>query len=447
MAAQIKKIGRYSIIKRLGKGGMGIVYKALAPTIEKVVAIKVLAPSEVLEITVGHERLEELFLAEAKTLARLNHSNLAAVWDYDHDQRERPFFVMEYYCNNLGEMIGEEFRVETPSRLIHPEKAIHYGLQILDGLEYLHDNMIVHRDIKPYNILVTDTDCAKICDFGMALVDNLPFSGPENMQIGSPCYTPPEQKRCPDEVDGRADCYSTAVLLYRMLTGTLPGMQSFPLSMINPLYDSNWDEFFRIGLSWDPGLRFQNSTEMKNALAELSLHAQAAEKETGKTSTDSREQKSIRHTPENQCGKRAFEHFDINRLGRPNNYITNRFQDLKDVVYDEATGLTWQKEGSPFPQSWNRAVEYIEQLNNTSCSGINEWRLPTVSELLTLLDEGKAGTDSFFFDQDRKWLWSSDSHGKNERWFVNLDMGYAASQDMDCLNHIRAVSSKQPVTR
>ena len=77
------------------------------------------------------------------------------------------------------------------------------------------------------------------------------------MQIGSPCYTPPEQKKKPHNVDGRADCYSTAVLLYRMLTGTLPGMQSFPLSMINPLYDSSWDDFFQISLNWDPAARFK----------------------------------------------------------------------------------------------------------------------------------------------------------------------------------------------
>lgn len=441
MAGSVKKIGRYSIIKRLGKGGMGIVYKALAPTIEKVVAIKVLDPSEVLEITVGREKLEELFLAEAKTLARLNHSNLAAVWDYDHDQQDRPFFVMEYYCNNLGEMIGEEFTVETPSRMIPPEKVIHYGMHILEGLEYLHDNMIVHRDIKPFNILVTDTDCAKICDFGMALVDNLPFSGPENMQIGSPCYTPPEQKRSPDEVDGRADCYSAAVLLYRMLTGTLPGMQSFPLSMINPLYDDKWDQFFRVGLSWDPDLRFQDAAVMKNALTELSLHTQAADRKPPQKHMPEG-QITIRHKPENQCGKRALERFELNRLGRPNAYVRNRYKKLNDVVCDEATGLTWQREGSPFPQSWNKAVEYIELLNNSRHCGIGSWRLPTVNELLSLLDEEKSGTDAAFFDQDRKWVWSCDMHGKTERWFVNLDMGYAASQDMDCLNHIRAVSSE-----
>ena len=109
MAKKTITIGKYTIIKRLGKGGMGIVYKALAPIIDKIVAIKLLDPSEVLEITIGQEQLEDIFLTEARTLARLNHHNIAAVWDFDHDKKGRPFFVMEYYCNNLGEMIGGAF--------------------------------------------------------------------------------------------------------------------------------------------------------------------------------------------------------------------------------------------------------------------------------------------------------------------------------------------------
>ena len=231
-------------------------YKALSPTIDKIVALKVLKPSEALEITLGYEQLEAIFLSEARTLASLSHHNLTTVWDYDTDEQGHSFFVMEYFCNNLGIMIGESFHLEEPSRQIRPEKVIHYGKQILEALQYLHHNRVIHRDIKPHNILITDNDRVKVCDFGMALVDGLSFSGPANMQIGSPYYSPPEQKKNPHQVDGRADYYSTAVLLYRMLTGTLPGMQSFPLSMVNPAYSKNWDDFFRKGLSWDPDHRF-----------------------------------------------------------------------------------------------------------------------------------------------------------------------------------------------
>ena len=247
------------IIRRLGKGGMGSVYKGIVPVIDKVVAIKLLDPSELLEAILGIERLKEIFTFEARTMAAFNQPFLVTAHDFDHDEQGRPFFVMDYICNNLGEMIGETFHIEEESRVIWAAKVLHYGRQILQALDFLHYNDIIHRDIKPQNILVTDADTIKICDFGMALVGGVAFSGPDSMQIGSPCYTPPEQRKNPKGVDGRADLYSAAVLLYRMLTGKLPGMQSFSLSLVNPIYDQSWDEFFAKALRWQPDERFQNA--------------------------------------------------------------------------------------------------------------------------------------------------------------------------------------------
>ncbi|NLX19814.1 MAG: serine/threonine protein kinase, partial [Desulfobulbus sp.] len=262
----MKKVGRYEVVRRLGKGGMGSVYKAIVPVIDKVVAIKVLEPNELLEDILGADQLHSIFTFEARTMATFSQPFLVTVHDFDHDDRGRPFFVMDYICNNLGDMIGESFLLEEDSRIIQASKVLHYGRQILAGLDFLHYNNIIHRDIKPQNILVTDEDTVKICDFGMALVDGTSFSGPTNMQIGSPYYTPPEQRKNPNTVDGRADLYSAAVLLYRMLTGKLPGMQSLSLSVINPQYDRSWDEFFLKALRWHPEERFQSADEMLVAL-------------------------------------------------------------------------------------------------------------------------------------------------------------------------------------
>jgi len=434
-----KKVGKYILLKRLGKGGMGTVYKALSPQIDKIVALKLLQPSEPLEIVLGYEQLEAVFLTEARTLATLNHKNVTTVWDFDVDERGRSFFVMEYYCNNLGSMIGEDFQLETPSRQIRPDKVIHYGCQILNALAYLHHNRIVHRDIKPQNILVTDNDQVKVCDFGMALVDGMSFTGPVNMQIGSPCYTPPEQKKSAHLVDGRADYYSTAVLLYRMLTGTLPGMQSFPLSMINPAYTNDWDEFFRRGLNWNPDDRFQNSEEMREALQQLPVDGSGAVARDGAATPVM--PSPPRSTPDNQCGKRALMTFNLTALKRPHAYIVNDFEIQAEAVVDRATGLTWQKTGSPYQLNWQDAHEYIATLNREHSAGMNSWRLPTIEELATLLDQYSDENETPF-DPDRKWLWSCDLHGKTERWFINLDMGYVSSQDMDCPNFVKAVSSE-----
>ena len=433
-----KEVGKYLILKQLGRGGMGTVYKALSPQINKVVAIKLLYPSEVMEITLGYEKLEEIFLAEAQTLASLNHPYLTTVWDYDRDEHDRAFFVMEYYCNNLGEMIGESFEIEKPSRQIIPEKVIHYGVQILDALAFLHHNRVVHRDIKPYNILITDNDQIKVCDFGMALVDGVSFSGPVNMQIGSPCYSPPEQKKDPSTVDARADCYSTAVLLYRMLTGSLPGMQSFPLSMINPVYTEDWDHFFQMGLSWDPDQRFQSADEMRGALDKLPLQSVNNEIETAVQVPLTH---ALRSNPENRCGARALKAFGLNDLRQPKTYIVNDFEDNNEIVYDRTTDLRWQKEGSPYALNWHEAHDYISFLNTNRYGGLCTWRLPTVDELMSLLHP--ASTErSRHDDSHRKWLWSSDMHGKSESWYINLDMGYVANQDRDCPNFVKAVSSQ-----
>lgn len=248
----MEKIGRYHILRKLGRGGMGSVYKAVVPVINKVVAIKVLDPFETLVALLGNERLREIFTFEAVTMAGLHHPGVVDVWDFGEDEQGRPYFVMEFFCNNLGNMTGESFQMEKACRRINPDKVLSYGRQILDGLACLHHNQIIHRDIKPFNILITDEDRAKICDFGMALSKGFSFSEPKKMQIGSPYYAAPEQTSYPDRVDGRADLYSAGVLLYRMLTGELPSMRSFSLSRVNPLYDNAWDDFFSRSLSLHP---------------------------------------------------------------------------------------------------------------------------------------------------------------------------------------------------
>ena len=434
-------IGRYQILRKLGRGGMGFVYKALVPVIDKVVAVKVLQPFEAMEALLGYERLKEIFTFEAVTMAGLHHPALVDVWDYDEDSRGRPFYVMEYFCNNLGRMIGEDFQLLKKSRPVRADKVLAYGQQLLQGLAYLHDNDIVHRDIKPFNILITDDDRVRICDFGMALVRNVSFSPSGSMQIGSPFYAAPEQNRDPDKVDGRADLYSAGVLLYRLLTGELPSMRSFSLSRVNPLYDAAWDEFFARALSLLPDGRFQTAREMLAALNRLHVNLQGmCVLQTEAPSAD-REGAPLplRSAPENVCGEKARLLFGLNEQFRPQINGRKKFVDEPGgVSRDPATGLIWQKGGSEYRLCWQDAQGYIDGLNARRYAGRENWRLPTVNELFSLLcDELRACRSDV--NGAGLWFWSCDRHGARDAWYVNLDMEFADWQDVSCRNFVRAV--------
>jgi serine/threonine-protein kinase len=217
----VKKIDKYEVCGLLGKGGMGMVYKVRMPVVGKVVALKLLSPHPNLVALIGEEEIKRLFVTEAVTMAGLRHPNIVAIWDF-HESEDLTFLVMEYFCNNLGVIIGETYRVEEPSRIVSVDKAIHYTRQTLEGLSRLHQAGIIHRDVKPYNILVTDEDTAKITDFGLSKLRGETFRGPSNLMVGSPYYAAPEQEEDPNQVDVRADLYPVGVMLYRMLTGELP---------------------------------------------------------------------------------------------------------------------------------------------------------------------------------------------------------------------------------
>lgn len=153
--------------------------------------------------------------AASSDTVRLMHENIADIRDFDSDEQGNPFYIMEYYCNNLGVMIGEHYRVEETSRILDPEKIFLYGSEILDGLGCLHHAGIVHRDIKPYNILITDQDTPKICDFGLSRVRGETFPSAHVLNVGSPYYAAPEQIADPESADQRADLYSVGVMLFR----------------------------------------------------------------------------------------------------------------------------------------------------------------------------------------------------------------------------------------
>lgn len=447
----MKFVGKYEILGLLGRGGMGKIFKVRLPVIGKIAALKLLAPNPFLVDILGMDRIEGLFISEAAAMAGLRHPHLLETWDFDKADG-RYFYTMDYYCNNLGTMMGESSRIELPSRIIPTDRAIHYIRQTLDGLACLHHAGIIHRDIKPFNILITDQDTVKIGDFGLSKLRGEAAGSPRNLKIGSPFYAPPEQETDPDHVDFSADLYSAAVTLYRMLTGSLPMSAPAPASGINPDLDETWDQFLFKAMAPKPQDRFSSAGQMLDALktietgwitrkeqaCKFSVYQQAIPSET-----PGPDNFQPRKTPVSIRPGKARTFFGLDDLWRPRHYPVHRFHALdSDRILDQSTGLTWQQAGSFYPLTWHQAKSYIQDLNGARSAGAGAWRLPTVAELLTIVSRPSQGLDLCMepvFDPSRKWLWSADKRSFTAAWYLSMDLGFVSWQDTTGYNYVKCV--------
>lgn len=211
-------LGKYRVTDRLGRGGMGVVYKAVDETLEREVAVKMLS-SELAE-TDAVKR----FKVEATTLARLNHPGIATIYEL-------------YRTDADVAMVMEFVRGETFDRLIErcgplpPERAAYLCAQVLEALGHAHRAGIVHRDVKPSNLMLTEYGTVKIMDFGIARVLGSEHLTNDGYMMGTPAYMAPEQVLGQD-IDGRADLYSVGVVLYRLITGHLPFTADTAIAMV-----------------------------------------------------------------------------------------------------------------------------------------------------------------------------------------------------------------------
>jgi serine/threonine protein kinase len=447
----MRTIGRFEICGLLGRGGMGLVYKVRLPVIEKILALKLLHPHPILISLLGEAELKKRFINEAVIMSRMRHPNLLEVWDFE-EVAGNPFFVMEYYCNNLGTLIGESGEVEKPSRPLIPERIFHYGRQILDGLHRLHQSGIIHRDLKPFNFLITDEDVIKIGDFGLSLLRGETLPSPDNLKVGSPYYAAPEQEQDPDGVDSRADLYSVGVTLYRLATGRLPSDDRRTPSLIRTDLDSNWDAFLLRGVASEKKDRFASVGEMRHHLELLRLHWEASREGNCRPApvlppTPSLKKISppLRQTPVRVRPAEARNLFQIDELWRPRSFIVPDWQERDDgTVVDRSHDLLWEQSGSEYPQTWPEAGVYVQGLNRDRFAGRAAWRLPTVDELCSLITEAP-GVQAYClappFDPGRKCLWSADRRSFNAAWFVSIDLGFVFWQDFTCHYYVRAVST------
>ena len=211
--------GRYELIEKIGEGGMAVVYKARCRLLNRYVAIKILRP----EFTKDAQFVEN-FKRESQAAAGLSHPNIVSIYDVGQEGNIY-FIVMELVDGKpLSQVIEEKGRIEY-------KEAIQITRQIASALSLAHKNGIVHRDVKPHNILITSAGVAKLADFGIAkAVSASTIIGGTNKVMGSVHYFSPEQARGA-YVDERSDIYSLGIVMYEMLTGKVPFDGDNPISV------------------------------------------------------------------------------------------------------------------------------------------------------------------------------------------------------------------------
>ncbi|KUO66030.1 MAG: hypothetical protein APF80_07065 [Alphaproteobacteria bacterium BRH_c36] len=275
-------VGKYRVDDIIGRGAIGVVYKGFDPHICRPVAIKSLR-SEILEGVEDQAALLARFAAEARSAGRCQHPNIVTVFDYV-EQDETPFIIMEYVEAGTLEKV-------TRSRTLLPLPQVgEVMVQLLGALGHAHEKGVIHRDVKPANILCPAATSIKVTDFGVARFQNLGLTRDGGGgAIGTPNYMSPEQF-LGREVDGRADLFAAGIIMYQLLTGAkpypaddIPSLMNKllnetppPVSQLRPELPPALDDLMGRALERNPTDRFQTAAEFIEALARALQRTAAA---------------------------------------------------------------------------------------------------------------------------------------------------------------------------
>jgi len=263
--------GRYAVLKKLGEGGKGIVYKARDTALNRVVAIKMLKSAVLTEETYSR------FMLEAQAVAKLNHPNIVAIYDIGKED-EKQFFVLEFVDGmSLRELMGTY-----PEGKCDIQTILRTGIDVCNALQYAHSQGVLHRDIKPENILITEEGTAKLMDFGLAKMLGQPSITQEGIIVGTAAYVAPENA-LGKGADAKSDLYSFGAVLYEAVTGRPPFLgedsvkiifshiHDYPASpnKLNPKVPEALAECIMKLLEKEPGKRYQSAADLLMVLKDI----------------------------------------------------------------------------------------------------------------------------------------------------------------------------------
>jgi uncharacterized protein YndB with AHSA1/START domain/tRNA A-37 threonylcarbamoyl transferase component Bud32 len=252
------RLPNLEVLEILGQGGMGVVYKGRQPLLDRSVAIKVVRPD-----LLDNPESQQRFLAEARTLASLEHPYIVTVYDFGKTG-DLYYLVMQY-------VDGANLRNRIAEKQISERDVLDFVPQIGEALQHAHDNGIVHRDVKPENVLVDQRNRVRLVDFGLAKLfgAGATANSSDSRVAGTRGYMAPEQITMPDKVDHRADIYSTGVVCYEMLTGQLPRGEYRPPSSKVAL-DPRFDPIVSKAMERDRERRYQQVRDFNSAFRNMS---------------------------------------------------------------------------------------------------------------------------------------------------------------------------------
>lgn len=264
-APRLPQVDGYRLVREVGRGGMSTVYLAEQVALGREVALKVMSPH-----ALGDEISRRRFENEVRTIARLEHPNIVRIHELGRTRDALPYYSMPHLAR--GHLAGRDFTADEAG-------AVEMARALLGALEYAHSRGVVHRDVKPENVLFDDAGRPLLADFGIALRRGFgPRVTAAGLAVGSTAYMAPEQARGED-VDGRADLYSLGVVLWEMLAGRLPYEAQDALSMALmhaqdpipklPRHLRHWQRFMYRALAKNADQRFQNAAEMRAAMLEV----------------------------------------------------------------------------------------------------------------------------------------------------------------------------------